>query len=479
MIEANNSPLNQAQEVDTGADSRSGQLEQANFSGSQRGLIAAMQSGNRIQLTVKSVTILEPTTGKEREIKNLDAETMETLAIAEKKISAELLYGDLQAAVHVGRNKFDILPYEQARRLQIERILDERSEAKSRSVEPVLSEDAVVFTGSSGNRLGNRVTALLGTQNGSLVLDRFANSESRIEVLESVRDRSAYIIMPMTAPVNEAVMETAFLVQAMALADARRITVVLPYFAYSRQDRKADTRPPISAKAFASILKSMGADHIVSVDLHARQVEGFFDGPFDNLEGLHQLVLPITKQEGSGLVVVSPDAGGSKRAQKFAEKVQEHTGEFAPLVVMSKFRQGPGVDPIVTFTVGGDFLKGKTCVLVDDMIDTGGSIIAAAKALKEQGAERVIVAASHGIFSNGAVKRMREATISDGDNSRPVVDKLFVTDSLPQVEPRSSFFQVVSIAPLIAEAIRRLDEPRGTLGPLQSRIDLGNTLPVY
>ena len=339
---------------------------------------------------------------------------------------------------------------------------------------PKLSTESVLFVPGASGDFGSRLCEALGAKAGKLVLSKFSNSETRIEIHESVRDRHVFVAATIANPVNDSFMETVLLVQALKLADARRITVILPCFPYARQDRKADTRPPISAKAVTDILKVMGAHQIVTVDLHATQVEGFFDGPFENLSGLNQLVRPVITEEGSDLVVVSPDAGGAKRAENFARQIEKISGEFAPLLVMSKFRPGPAAQPIVTLSAGTDTIAGKTCVLIDDMIDTGGSIIAAACALKDKGAARVIVCATHAVFSGNATERLASARTSSGERA---IDCVYVTDTLPQSERNSDFVRTVSITPLIAEAIARLDQPMGTLRDLKERTDLGT--PLY
>lgn len=338
---------------------------------------------------------------------------------------------------------------------------------------PALSERAVVFSGIGGGEFSERLSRCLGAEPAKVILDRFPNSETRIEIHESVRNRHAFVVANIGAPVNEGLMDTVLLVQALKLADAEKITVVLPYFPYSRQDRKADTRPPISARVVTDMMKLMGAHQIVTVDLHATQVEGFFDGPFENLSGLNQLVRPVIAEEEGELVVVSPDAGGAKRAEKFARQIEQESGTFTPLIVMSKFRPGPAVSPQVTLSAGPELLAGKTCVLVDDMIDTGGSMIAAAKALKEKGAARVIICATHAVFSNHAVEKLSSALGLDG---KPAIDRIYVTDTLP-ITGRSEFLREVSITPLIAEAISRLDQPMGTLRELRDSTDLGIALP--
>lgn len=338
-----------------------------------------------------------------------------------------------------------------------------------------LSDCSVLFNLPGTEGLGGRLRDSLSTNSGNILAGKFPSSETRIEIHESVRDRHAFVVASMGAPVNESLVNSMLIVQALKLADAKRITLVLPYFPYARQDRKVDERPPISAKAVADIFKTMGAHQIVTVDLHATQVEGFFDGPFENLSGLNQIVPHVIAEEGGDLVVVSPDAGGAKRAEIFARQVERLSDTFAPLVVMSKFRPGPAASPIVTLSAGPEILSEKTCVLVDDMIDTGGSIVAAATALKEKGAARVIVCATHGVFSDSAVERLAGARLSDG---RSVVDKIYVTDTLVYEGPTSDILRVVSIAPLLAEAISRLDQPMGTLRTLNDRTDLGDLLPV-
>lgn len=336
-----------------------------------------------------------------------------------------------------------------------------------------LSQHSVIFSGASQNLLADRLCQLLGTSSANLILKSFPNSETRIEIHESVRNRHAFVVACINSPVNEGLMQTVLLVQALKLADAQKVTVILPYFPYSRQDRKADIRPPISAKVVSDILKTVGAHQIISIDLHATQVEGFFDGPFENLSGLNQLVLPVLNEEGGNLIVVSPDAGGAKRAENFSRQVEKISGNFTPLLIMSKFRATPGQAPQVILSAGEELLKGKTCVLVDDMIDTGGSIIAAARVLKEKGARRVIVCAAHAVFSDHAVEKLANSQLENGER---IIDRVYVTDTLHIEKISNDFLRIISIAPLLAEAIRRLDQPLGTLRELNDRNDLGVAL---
>ncbi len=432
----------------------------------------------RREITVGELTLGTGTHSESVTIKNLDAQGISTQILAEKALSTDksTFCPPGLAYLYVGRNRFEAVPRATAEALQDERLRDSLKNTKNLGRTPRLSQNSVVFFGPGNPAFADRLCAQLGTAKGNLILDRFPNSETRIEILESVRDRQAFVVAHMSGSVNESLMETTLLVQALKLADARRITVILPYFGYSRQDRKADTRPPISAKVVTDILKAQGAHQILTVDLHATQVEGFFDGPFENLFGLSQIVAPLIKDEGDQLVVVSPDAGGSKRAEKFAREVERCSGSFTPLVVMSKFRSGPSVPPTVTLTAGEELLKGKTCVLVDDMIDTGGSMIAAARALKARGAGRVILCASHGIFSENAIDRLQRAEFEDKGRSVPLVDRIYVTDTLPLHRARNDSLRVVSIAPLVAEAIVRLDQPLGSLRELRNRNDLGELL---
>lgn len=411
----------------------------------------------------------------DQEVRNFDSADPETQIAAELMLSEQ--YG--VPVVYCGRNRFKEMSASEAQAYRDERLIDYNAGRLNTPLTPRLSTDSVVFVGPSTSTLGERIARELGAEPGKLLLEQFPNSESRVEIHEPVRGRHAFVIMNMTDPVNESVMETALLVQALKLADAEKISVILPYFGYSRQDRKADTRPPISSRAVTDILEAMGADRILSVDLHARQVEGFFDGPFDNLEGLPNIIPALVEKEGADIVGVSPDAGGAKRAQRFAAALEGETGIFAPLVLMSKFRPAPNVPPQVALTVGHEFLEGKTCVLVDDMIDTGGSIVAAARELKERGAGRVIVCATHGIFSRDAIDTLHSNTTETESGVVPTVDRVFVTDTLPINRARSEFLNVVSLAPLIAESIVRLDQRTGSLGDLNRSRNFGGLLPAY
>ena len=338
-----------------------------------------------------------------------------------------------------------------------------------------LSEQALLC---STHKDAAQVGESLGVGEARVLLESFPNSETRVEVHESVRNKQVYVIASIKESVNESLMKTVLLVQALKLADAERVTVILPYYPYSRQDRKTDERSPISARVVADMLKAVGAYRIVTVDLHATQVEGFFDGPFENLSGLNQIVPHLLEAEGSNLVVVSPDVGGAKRAEGFARRIEKLSAEFTPLIVMSKFRKAPGIPPVVTLSCNDDALIGKTCVLVDDMVDTGGTILAAGAELKQRGAARVLVTTAHGIFSDNAIVKLAEAKNAQGQF---IIDGVFTTDTLRTASAgkdlvRAGFRKVISIKPLLAEAIRRLDQPLGSLRDLKDRSDLGELI---
>ncbi|MCB0354057.1 MAG: ribose-phosphate pyrophosphokinase [Bdellovibrionales bacterium] len=335
-----------------------------------------------------------------------------------------------------------------------------------------LSTSSIIFTGQLSSQLAARTLAVLGASPGQMLLGKFPNSETRIEILESVRDKNAFVFLNPSPPVNESLVQNALVIQALKLAGAQKITAILPYFFYSRQDRRADCRPPISARAVTDILKATGAHHIVTIDVHARQIEGFFDGPFDNLEGLRHMAPHVLADLGPGLVVVSPDAGGSKRAEGFSRTLERISGVYSPLVVLSKFRPSPSEPPTITCSAGSEALSGKTCVLVDDMIDTGNSMIAAAQALKDRGARKVILCASHGILSNGAAKKLREAKWRD----EPLLERMYLSDTIDIENERKDFVRTISLSPLLAEAISRLDRTDCSIGELNQLHNFGEKI---
>jgi ribose-phosphate pyrophosphokinase len=283
------------------------------------------------------------------------------------------------------------------------------------------------------------VANLLGTKLVPTTAYDFANGETFVRFEESVRGVDAFVIQSHPAPINHWLMEQLLMVDALKRASAKRITVVAPFFPYARQDKKHKGREPISARLVTDLFKVAGADRVMSVDLHSPQIQGFFDGPVDHLWGLPMLADYVKEKWGKDpLTVVSPDSGRVRVADIWADRLG------APLAIIHK-RRDPNVPNKVSVHELVGEVEGRTCVLVDDMIDTGGTIVAAAQALKANGAKRVIVAATHAVFSEQAVQRL----------SDDAIDNVIVTNTLP-IPPEKEFAKltVLSIAPLISKAIR-------------------------
>jgi ribose-phosphate pyrophosphokinase len=312
-----------------------------------------------------------------------------------------------------------------------------------------------LVSGRAHQGLAEEVAALLGTTLVPTTAYDFANGETFVRFEESVRGVDAFVIQAHPAPINHWLMEQLLMVDALKRASAKRITVVAPFFPYARQDKKHKGREPISARLVTDLYKAAGANRVMSVDLHSPQIQGFFDGPVDHLWALPMLADFVKDKWGKeDLTVVSPDSGRVRVADIWADRLG------APLAIIHK-RRDPNVPNQVSVHELVGEVEGRTCVLVDDMIDTGGTIVAAAKALKENGAQRVIVAATHAVFSHPAVERL-----SDGS-----VDAVLVTNTLP-ITPDKEFptLTVLSIAPLIAKAITAVfgDDSVTSLFPGQS-----------
>jgi len=300
------------------------------------------------------------------------------------------------------------------------------------------SKRLVLVSGRAHPGLANEVAELLGTSLVPTTAYDFANGETFVRYEESVRGVDAFVIQAHPAPINNWVMEQLLMVDALKRASAKRITVVAPFFPYARQDKKHKGREPISARLMADLYKAAGANRLMSVDLHTPPTQGFFDGPVDHLWALPDLADYVAKKWGhEPLTVVSPDSGRVRVADIWAERLG------APLAIIHKRRDPNVPNQVSVHELVGD-VRGRTCLLVDDMIDTAGTIVAAARALKENGAGRVIVAATHAVFSHPAIERL----------SGPEVDEVVVTNTLP-VTPDKMFdkLTVLSIAPLIAKAI--------------------------
>ncbi len=312
-----------------------------------------------------------------------------------------------------------------------------------------------LVSGRAHQGLAEEVAALLGTSLVPTTAYDFANGETFVRFEESVRGVDAFVIQAHPAPINHWLMEQLLMVDALKRASAKRITVVAPFFPYARQDKKHKGREPISARLVTDLYKAAGANRVMSVDLHSPQIQGFFDGPVDHLWALPMLADFVKEKWGQeDLTVVSPDSGRVRVADIWADRLG------APLAIIHK-RRDPNVPNQVSVHELVGEVQGRTCVLVDDMIDTGGTIVAAAKALKENGAKRVIVAATHAVLSHPAVERLSDKS----------VDAVVVTNTLP-ITPDKEFatLTVLSIAPLIAKAITAVfgDDSVTSLFPGQS-----------
>lgn len=300
------------------------------------------------------------------------------------------------------------------------------------------SKHLMLFTGRAYPELADEIAGQFDVQLVPTRALNYANSETYVRFEESVRGCDAFVIQSHTAPVNEWIMEQLIMVDALKRASAKRITVVSPFYPYARQDKKHLGREPISARLVADLYKAAGADRIMSVDLHASQIQGFFDGPVDHLWGLPVLSDYIRQNyDPSGMCIVSPDAGRVGLADRWTDEMG------CPLAIIHKRRDHDKANTVAVHEVVGE-VAGKTCLLVDDMIDTAGTITQAAHALHERGASRVICAATHAVFSGPAVERLNQSGMAE----------IIVTNTLPirTAEPIANL-TVLSIAPLIAQAI--------------------------
>ncbi|NHC15339.1 ribose-phosphate diphosphokinase [Motilibacter deserti] len=299
----------------------------------------------------------------------------------------------------------------------------------------------MLFTGRAHPELAASVAQELGVEIVPTSAYDFANGEIFVRFEESVRGSDAFVMQSHTAPLNQWIMEQLIMVDALKRASAKRITVVMPFYGYARQDKKHRGREPISARLMADLFKTAGADRLIVVDLHTAQIQGFFDGPVDHLFALPVLAQHVgARLDHSRLTVVSPDAGRVRVAERWTDTLN------APLAIIHKRRDPRVANQVKVHEVVGS-VEGRLCVLVDDMIDTGGTITKAADALFENGAAEVVVVATHGVFSDPAVDRLKNSRISE----------VVVTDTLP-ISPERRFdkLTVLPIAPLIARAIREV-----------------------
>jgi ribose-phosphate pyrophosphokinase len=293
-----------------------------------------------------------------------------------------------------------------------------------------------VFSGNANPDLALEVCGQLNIQLGKSHLTRFSDGESYFQILENVRGVDVFVVQPTCSPVNTNLMELLIMIDAFRRASAGRITAVIPYYGYARQDRKDKPRVPISARLVADLISGAGVDRVLAMDLHANQIVGFFGIPVDHLYAAPVLLKWIGEQSFPNLTIVSPDAGGVERARAFAVRLNSQ------LAIVDKRRVGPNVAE--TMNVIGE-VKGRTCVVVDDMIDTAGTLASTSKSLKEQGAERVIAVCSHPVFSGPAIERIEASPI----------EVVVVTNTIPLREEaaKSSKFVQLSVAELLARAI--------------------------
>ena len=300
-----------------------------------------------------------------------------------------------------------------------------------------------IFSGTAHPKLAKDIAQSLGGVVSEAFVSRFSDGEIRIKIQENVRGKDIFLVQPISYPVNDNLMELLIMIDALRRASAKRITAVIPYFGYARQDRKDQPRVPITAKLVANLLTTAGTDRILTLDLHAGQIQGFFDIPLDHLYALNTFSDYFLKKKLKGdIVVVSPDVGGIKMARAYAKRLQ------AGLAIVDKRRNSP--DSTEVIHILGE-VKDKVCVLVDDIIATGSSLIQAAKALKKAQTKEVYAAVTHGILSQDAVKKILKSDIK----------QLVVTDSIPLPKDKiNSRIKVLSIASLLAEAIKRIHEEK-------------------
>lgn len=306
-----------------------------------------------------------------------------------------------------------------------------------------------IFALSSNRPLAEKIASEVGVELGDINISQFADGEIKVNIDESIRGDHVYLIQSTSYPVNDHLMELLITIDALRRASAKTINVVMPYYGYARQDRKAQPREPITAKLVANMLENAGVDRLVTLDLHAAQIQGFFDIPMDHLLGAPLLANYFidNQLEGDDVVVVSPDHGGVTRARKLAEFLK------SPIAIIDKRRPKANVAEIMNIV--GE-VKGKTCVIIDDMIDTAGTITLAADALIEKGAKDIYVCCTHPVLSGPAIERLEKSPIK----------KVIITDtiSLPDTKQLDKL-ETVTVSQLVGEAIKRIHENR-SVSPL-------------
>ncbi|MEE0772455.1 MAG: ribose-phosphate pyrophosphokinase [Anaerovoracaceae bacterium] len=295
-----------------------------------------------------------------------------------------------------------------------------------------------VFAGNSHLELAEEIASIMGKPLGRATVTKFSDGEVSVNLWETVRGVDCYIVQSTCAPVNDNLMELLIMIDAMKRASAGRINAVIPYYGYARQDRKAKARDPITAKLVADMLVAAGADRVVTMDLHAAQIQGYFNIPVDHMLGMPIITNYFKEQNNENLVIVSPDHGSVPRARKMAEPLN------CPIAIVDKRRPEPNKSEIMNII--GD-IEGKNCILIDDMIDTAGTITNAANAIKDLGALSVRAAATHGVLSGPAIERIENSAI----------EELVLLNTLPvPEEKRIGKMKILSVAPLFAEAMMRI-----------------------
>ena len=295
-----------------------------------------------------------------------------------------------------------------------------------------------IFTGTANPLLSQEIATYLGAGMGEAKVGRFNNGEIQVMIEESVRGKEVFVLQSTSQPVNENLMELLIMVDAFRRASAKHITAVIPYYAYARQDRKTRGREPISAKLVANLLSTAGVTRVVTMDLHAGQIQGFFDIPVDHLPGVPLLADYIRSKKLDDVVVVSPDLGGVTRARSLADRL--HTD----IAIIEKRRPEPGVAEVMNLI--GD-VKGKTAVIIDDLVDTAGSLTEAAAALLKFGAKDVYACCTHAVLTHPAIPRIEKSPIKE----------LVVTNTIPLTpDKKSEKIKVLSVAPILGEAILRI-----------------------
>lgn len=305
--------------------------------------------------------------------------------------------------------------------------------------------ELLVLSGNAHPELAGDIATQLGIGLVNATVDQFPDEESRIKIHDNVRELDVFLIQPTGPPANHNIMETVLMIDALKRASAGRITAVIPYFGYARQDRKDASRVPISAKAVINLFEAVGTDRLMAVDLHAHQIQGFTDLPFDHLYAAKS-ISEVLLDEVDHPVVVSPDVGASKMARKFADRLK------TDWAIVDKDRIDAETTTVAAII--GHSVVGRNAVIVDDMASTAGSLVNAAMALKEQGALQVVAAVTHGVLSGDAVKRIEDSEY---------LDLLYTTDTLPRVG-ESDKIRRITIAPLLARAIRNVHDGESVSG---------------